>query len=334
LWGRCRTWFWCGSRARSGCRRRAGTWLVRRDGSGLIRLGVLSDALAASDAVAAVRLGGKLFVREAPKASSRRSRLLRRCPETILVACVRWEGGNLRVAFSNQRFVKHLPTLGVDVGEQAKTETLVDAILNEFGSIDEFIHDVLGGPRGGTGATRVFYPVTQRDIEELDSANGLNRNDVGRESTIIRGRLAEQPRLKEGLDPQTRQTRGRARRAAFAIDVKRLYGYRCAICESELRTPDGKPEVQSAHIFSKGLDGSDDARNGLCLCRRPHWGLDAGWISIDDEYKILVREDLPDHEDYRFIRGYEGERIHLPAVPQAVPDVLYLREHRKLTGFD
>jgi putative restriction endonuclease len=113
-----------------------------------------------------------------------------------------------------------------------------------------------------------------------------------------------------------------------------LYGYRCAICGSELRAPDGKTEVQSAHIFPKGRDGRDDARNGLCLCRRHHWALDAGWISIDDDYKILVREDLPDHEDYRFIRGYEGERIHLPAVPEAAPDVLYLREHRELTGFD
>ena len=35
-----------------------------------------------------------------------------------------------------------------------------------------------------------------------------------------------------------------------------------------------------------------------------------------------------------FIRGYEGERIHLPAVAEAAPDVMYLREHRRLTGFD
>jgi predicted restriction endonuclease len=146
----------------------------------------------------------------------------------------------------------------------------VDTILNEFGSVDEFIHQVLGGPKGGTSAARIFSPITQRDIEELDSADGLDRTEVDREAVTIRERLAEQPRLKEGLDLQTRQTKGRARRGAFAIDVKKLYGYRCAICGSELRTPDGKPEVQSAHIFPKGLDGRDDARNGLCLCRRHH----------------------------------------------------------------
>ena len=79
----------------------------------------------------------------------------------------------------------------------------VDTILNEFGSIDEFIHEVLGGPRGGTGATRVFTPVTQRDIEELDNADALDRTEVDRESTTIRKRLAQPPQLKEGQDPQT-----------------------------------------------------------------------------------------------------------------------------------
>ncbi len=153
----------------------------------------------------------------------------------------------------------------------------------------------------------------------MDNANGLDITEVDRESATIRERLAEQPRLKEGLDLQTRHTTARARSAAFAIDVKKLYGYRCAISASELRTPDGKPKVQSAHIFPRGLDGRDDARNGLCLCRRHHWALDAGWISMDDDYKILVREDLPDDEDYRFIRGYEGQRIHLPAVAEAAP---------------
>jgi putative restriction endonuclease len=193
---------------------------------------------------------------------------------------------------------------------------------------------MLGGPRAGTGATRVFSPVTWRDIEELDEADGLDRTEVDRESATIRQRLSEPPRLKEGLDPQTRQTKGRARSAAFATDIKKLYGYRCAICGSELRTPKGMPEVQGAHIYPKGQDGRDDIRNGICLCRRHHWVMDAGWISIDDDYTVLVRDDLPDHDDYDFIREYEGETIRLPSVAEAAPDEMYLQEHRKLMGFE
>lgn len=210
----------------------------------------------------------------------------------------------------------------------------VDTVLNEFGTVDEFIHQVLGGPSGGTAATYDFFLVTQRDMEELEDAEELDRTEVDRESATLRRQLAQPPRLREGFDRQTRQTKGRPRSAAFEIDVKKLYGYRCAICESGLRTPKGKPEVQSAHIYPKGLDGRDDTRNGICLCRRHHWAMDAGWISIADDYTILVREDLPGHVDYRFIGQYEGERIRLPSVAEAAPDTIYLKEHRKLMGFD
>jgi hypothetical protein len=47
-----------------------------------------------------------------------------------------------------------------------------------------------------------------------------------------------------------------------------------------------------------------------------------------------VREDLPEHDDYRFIAEYEGEKIRSPSVTEAAPDAMYLQEHRKLTGFD
>jgi putative restriction endonuclease len=101
-----------------------------------------------------------------------------------------------------------------------------------------------------------------------------------------------------------------------------------------LRTPDGKAEVQSAHIFPKKLDGSDDVRNGICLCRRHHWAMDAGWISIADDYTVLVREDLPDDDDYRFIGDFEGEKIRLPSLPESAPDIMFLREHWILMGFE
>jgi putative restriction endonuclease len=91
--------------------------------------------------------------------------------------------------------------------------------------------------------------------------------------------------------------------------------------------------VQSAHIYPKRLDGSDDVRNGISLCRRHHWAMDAGWISIADDYRVLVHEDLPDHEDYRFIAEYESEKIRLPSVAESSPDTRYLREHRRLMGF-
>jgi hypothetical protein len=62
--------------------------------------------------------------------------------------------------------------------------------------------------------------------------------------------------------------------------------------------------------------------------------MDAGWISIADDYTVLVRNDLPDHDDYRFIAECEGEKIRLPSVAEAAPDAMYLEEHRKLMQFE
>ena len=214
------------------------------------------------------------------------------------------------------------------------SDTKVDEILNDFGSIDNFIHEMLGGPEGGIGRARGLDRVTEQELDELADAEDLDKTEVDREMEIIRYKITQDPKLQEGLVREETQTYARPRSAAFEISVKRLYGFRCAICGSGLRTPDGKPEVQSAHIYPKRHDGSDDVRNGICLCRRHHWAMDAGWISIADDYTILVRDNLPDHEDYAFIAECEGEKISLPSVAEAAPDAMYLQEHRNLMGFD
>jgi hypothetical protein len=210
----------------------------------------------------------------------------------------------------------------------------VDEILNDFGSVDNFIYQELDGPESGVGAVYGLDRVTERDLDELENTEDLNKTEIDREMASIRARLARDPKLQEGLDRQTTQTYERPRNAAFEIGVKKLYGFRCAICGSGLRTPDQKPEVQSAHIYPKRLDGSDDVRNGICLCRRHHWAMDVGWISIADDYTILVHGDLPEHEDYQFIAGYESKKIRLPSVAKAAPSAMYLQKHRELMSFE
>jgi len=210
----------------------------------------------------------------------------------------------------------------------------VDAILDEFGSVDEFIYRVLGGPEGGTGTGRGFAPVTEQEMEELEDAQGLDRAEIDRQMAAIRKRLSQPPRLKEQRGRQRRQTSTNPRSAAFELEVKRLYGSQCAICGSALRSPAGKPEVHSAHIYPRGEDGRDDPRNGICLCRRHHWAFDVGWIALADDHTVLVRDNLPADETYSFIREFAGRRLRPPALEDAAPHQMFLREHRRLTGFE
>jgi len=125
-----------------------------------------------------------------------------------------------------------------------------------------------------------------------------------------------------------------ARSAAFRIDIKKLYAFRCAVRGAGLVSPDDKPAVESAHIYPKEHDGSDDYRNGVCLCLMHHRAFDAGWMAISDDHRVLVRDGLPAGAEYDFIRRHEGKKIDLPAQSEFAPDPLYLSAHRRLKGFE
>ncbi len=59
-----------------------------------------------------------------------------------------------------------------------------------------------------------------------------------------------------------------------------------------------------------------------------------GWMSLSDDCTILVRNDLPEQEDYEFIRKYAGTKIRLPADTKVAPHSVFLQAHREMMGFE
>lgn len=124
------------------------------------------------------------------------------------------------------------------------------------------------------------------------------------------------------------------RDASFRSTVKQIYGFRCAVCQRSRRSPSGTLEVESAHIYPKQYNGSDDLRNGICLCRLHHWAFDVGWFSLRDDLTIVVKHGLPNHPDYDFIRDYADRKISVPNDLRLVPHSIFLRAHRQLHSLD
>jgi len=172
------------------------------------------------------------------------------------------------------------------------------------------------------------------EIEFLDD-QGTYRINVGdeveREKTELERTLDLEPQLTEDSTEFT-ESRRRARDHAFAELVKDVYDYSCAICGSNRETPVGNPEVEAAHIYPKREGGSDDIRNGLTLCKLHHWAFDTGWLSISDEYEILVK-DAPDRDGYYEFKQLEQNLIRLPERNDAKPHPIFLQEHRQLNEF-
>jgi hypothetical protein len=75
---------------------------------------------------------------------------------------------------------------------------------------------------------------------------------------------------------------------AFRNIVSTQYEYYCALCGFRLEAPRGVFESDAAHIIPKRKQGSDDPRNGLCLCGTCHWAFDEGVISVMPENLFVI----------------------------------------------
>jgi putative restriction endonuclease len=120
---------------------------------------------------------------------------------------------------------------------------------------------------------------------------------------------------------------------AFVVEIKKLYDYRCVICGSRRFTAAGYPEVESAHIYPKGKNGSDDLRNGIALCRLHHWAFDGGLFALTDELRVTVSAKIANDIVYKEINNFAGVKIKSPSDNRFQPDILFVSAHRKLHGF-
>ena len=128
-------------------------------------------------------------------------------------------------------------------------------------------------------------------------------------------------------------TRQHQRDADFAQRVKSVYNEKCAICGERRVAPDGNPEVEAAHIYPRSEGGVDHVRNGLALCKFHHWAFDSGWISLRENYRIIVA-DYQDHDGYEELKKFDSEKLHLPDKDDHRPHQKFIREHQRIHGFD
>lgn len=107
------------------------------------------------------------------------------------------------------------------------------------------------------------------------------------------GRVAE-PRdlfgsMGRGLPERQTSTVSRVvRDTAVTREVKRLYDYRCQVCDDRIDTPTG-PYAEAAHIRPLGRphDGPDVLENVLCLCPTHHAAFDYYAFAIADDGALI-----------------------------------------------
>ncbi|WP_263834406.1 HNH endonuclease [Salinibacter sp.] len=87
----------------------------------------------------------------------------------------------------------------------------------------------------------------------------------------------------------------RPEQGRFRFNVFKRYGKKCAVCEINI-----EEVLVAAHIRGKAENGSDDARNGLVLCKNHHAAFDEGLFSIEPETHLLhTQEEGPSEEELK-----------------------------------
>ena len=118
-----------------------------------------------------------------------------------------------------------------------------------------------------------------------------------------------------------------ARSRAFQSHVSSLYQRKCAVCGQALIHPSGRCETQAAHIVPRRMFGSDDARNGIQLCRSHHWAFDEGLFGIGADYRITVPERIILLPENSSLCNILGAKITLPADAMLAPNPEALHWH-------
>ncbi len=120
------------------------------------------------------------------------------------------------------------------------------------------------------------------------------------------------------------------RDGAFRKIVVSTYNQHCAFCGLQILDSLGQNIVDGSHIkpFSQFYD--DRINNGLSLCKNHHWAFDRFWFTINDDYTIIVADNLrEDSPNARPMREFRGDRIILPAQVQYYPRQDSLQWHRE-----
>ncbi len=195
----------------------------------------------------------------------------------------------------------------------------------EYAYFDEPLWDILQNEQSRSVLIQVlidsWFSSSAPEISTLLSVNAFADEIENRRS--LGGKVYNPKELQDEQEVIVRD-------AAFRRIILGAYNYRCAFCGLQIINSLGQNIVDGAHIkpFSQFYDDRFD--NGLSLCKNHHWAFDRGWFTLNDDYTLLVSEDLREESpNAKPMRDMAGDRILLPAQMQYHPRVEAIRWHRE-----
>jgi len=213
------------------------------------------------------------------------------------------------------------------VFQRIETESLMPIyLLHKFSATDEHysqLEEIIeSSPITGSHAlvSEDLFFIQQRNLN-LEEVDTIIPTEV---IETIKEQQAEILAIDENV-PEIEEIRGASLFGpdSFRDFVLMAYGYKCAITGKSISYKNLN-NLEAAHIQPKAQSGTYLPCNGMALSRDMHWAFDKGFISISDDFKIIVHTEMKDSE----LKEFDGKPLNIPLDPYFQPERKFLRHHR------
>ncbi|HMZ60078.1 MAG TPA: HNH endonuclease [Leptospiraceae bacterium] len=220
---------------------------------------------------------------------------------------------------------------------EEKGEMIPNYFLYRFeeGSANYKILDELveaSGIKGGHALVEASFDFLPEVPADIDTVEVIIPEEVKKEAAQRQEQiLSEEEKQKEetvevSATEELEQIRGAHlfNSVSFRDFVLLGYGYKCAITEKAI-VWNQLNNLEAAHIKPKAHTGSFLPCNGIALSRDMHWAFDKGFITVSDDYRVVVHDEVKN----TMLKEYDGKPLVVPADPFFKPDKNYLKHHRE-----
>lgn len=194
-----------------------------------------------------------------------------------------------------------------------------------YAYLDNELFELLQEPRSRYSLVstliNTWFSNKQRQIEHLLNIDALQDFEY---------QLRQKGGAVYQLEDLNDEAKAVVRDAAFRRVVVSIYNHRCAFCGLQAINSLGYNLVDGAHIkpFSQFYDDRID--NGISLCKNHHWAFDHGWFAINNDYTLLISDELREESPNSTpMKEFYGRSIWLPERSHYYPRIEALQWHRE-----
>ncbi|HYC17342.1 MAG TPA: HNH endonuclease [Pseudolabrys sp.] len=224
-------------------------------------------------------------------------------------------------AFGIKNGASSLEEMRSRIGKYRASQTLEDYVIGCRIVVQPIFlpeHSWIPQPESWAPSIVVGKTYTTEDEEGLSLWRRLM--DVGTVQNQLSG--VTEPQFRYGEPTLVKPRLGQG---AFRVAVTDAYDRTCAVSGGKVL-----PALDAAHIRPYALGGTHELSNGILFRRDIHSVFDAGYVTIDEQYRFVVSEKVKtDFNNGNEYRRLHGAQLSLPVAPRDRPDREALRWHNE-----